>query len=92
MSLCIDQKDLKKIQNKIDFIKNLEKNGNTSEENIKKAVDSFCNSDTECGTGFCGIPQNCELVFKDPSMCQRVKVCKTTNDISQTTNFNLKYN
>lgn len=91
MSLCINKKDLQSLDSKINFIKSLDTNVVTNtNELVKKSIDSFCDSNEECGTGFCGVPENCELVFKDPSMCKNVKVCKTTNSISQTTNFNLK--
>ena len=91
MSLCINKKDLQTLDSKINFINSIESSvaGNTDKLE-KKQIDSFCDSNEECSTGFCGIPENCELVFKDPSMCKNVKVCKTTNSISQTTNFNLK--
>tara|TARA_B100001989_G_C24544475_1_gene469801 strand:+ start:940 stop:1221 length:282 start_codon:yes stop_codon:yes gene_type:complete len=93
MSLCINKKDLQSLQSNINSIEKLEpSDANNSNKFTKKTVDSFCDSDNECSTGFCGTPENCESVFKDPSMCQRVKVCKTTNNISQTTNFNLKHN
>ena len=91
MSLCINKKDLQTLDSKINFINSVEstvvKNTDTL---VKKSIDSFCDSNEECSTGFCGVPENCELVFKDPLMCKNVKVCKTTNSISQTTNFNLK--
>lgn len=91
MSLCINKKDLQTLDSKINFINSIETSvaGNT-DKLVKKQIDSFCDSNEECSAGFCGIPENCELVFKDPSMCKNVKVCKTTNSISQTTNFNLK--
>lgn len=92
MSLCINKKDLQTLESRMDLIQTLETSEvDNSSKFSKKEVDSFCNSDNECNTGFCGIPENCEIMFKDSSMCQRVKVCKTTNNISQTTNFNLKH-
>lgn len=91
MSLCINKKDLQSLDSKINFIKSLESSDVINSDKImRKSIDSFCDSNDECGTGFCGTPENCELVFKDPSMCKNVRVCKTTNSISQTTNFNLK--
>ena len=93
MSLCINKKDFKSLESKLNLIQSLESNVvNGNELVVKKSIDSFCDSNKECITGFCGVPENCELVFKDPSMCKNVKVCKTTNSISQTTNFNLKHN
>lgn len=91
MSLCINKKDLQTLDSKINFINSIESSvAENTDKLAKKQIDSFCDSNEECGTGFCGVPENCELVFKDPSMCKNVKVCKTTNSISQTTNFNLK--
>ena len=91
MSLCINKRDLQTLESKIKLIQSLETNSIDNHKNsAKKPLDSFCSSNEECDTAFCGTPENCEIIFKDPTMCQNIKVCKNTNNISQTTNFNLK--
>ena len=93
MSLCVNKKDLQTLNSRINFIESLEKSvSDNSGDFIKKPVDALCSLDKECSTGFCGVPENCELVFENSNMCQSVKVCRTTNNISQPTNFNLKHN
>ena len=86
MSLCIHKNDLTIENSKISV--DLKK----EETEVKKPVDSFCETDKECITGFCGPTENCHILFKNSSMCEKLKVCKTSDNISQTTNFNLKHN
>lgn len=57
---------------------------------IKKNIDERCQTDTDCYSGECRIPTNCNLVFKDTSLCHSAKTCQTSISITQPSNFSNK--
>ena len=53
----------------------------------KKDVDEICKYNNECGSGFCSKPPNCEQVLENTKLCETIKICQTSSNISKPENF-----